>query len=366
MKVLFLGGCGEMAVPMLRLLAADDAFEQVTIADLDGGNASQKAASSGAKFSGLRLDATDHAALVRAAREHDLVLSYVGPFYFFERRVGLAAIEAGAHYLSISDDYDAFLSIYTLEQAAREAGVKLLTGFGNSPGLTQALARQGFLALDEPKRIAINWAAGSNEAVGPANILHVMHFMTGTTIQYQDGRMLAVRAGGGKKMVDFPEPIGTTAVYYTGHAESVTIPNFLPGLTDVSLHGGSVPSWIFPFVARLARLGLTATHERRQKLLKAITPLLPLFQGKNDPDKSVGRVEVSGAHEGRPREVHYRYVGHIADITSIPCFVAARGLARGAHDDLPGGVYSAERLLVDPESFLDEVKDLGVTIEYHE
>jgi len=244
--------------------------------------------------------------------------------------------------------------------------VKILTGFGNSPGLTQALARRAELAMDAPRRIAVNWAAGSNEAVGPANLLHVMHFMTGTTLQWQQGRMLAVRAGDGKKLVDFPEPIGRSAVYYTGHAESVTLPMFLPGLDEVSLHGGSSPSWIFPFVAHLSRLGLTATHERRLTTLRVVTPFLPLFQGKNDPDKSVGRVEVSGTHDGRPREVHYTYVGHIADITSIPCFVALRGLARGDHADLPGGVYSAERLLVDPGPFLEETRSLGLTMEFHE
>ncbi len=366
MKLLFLGGAGEMAAAMLPLMRDDKAVKLVTIADLDENRAQAKAKEFGDKFQAAGLDATDHDALVAIMKSHDGVVNYVGPFYKFEKPCAEAAVDAGVHYISIADDYDAYLSVRTLEEKAKKAKVKILTGFGNSPGLTQVLARKGYNSMDNPQDIAVNWGAGSNEAVGPANILHVMHFMNGTTIQWRDGVHTAVRAGEGRKMVEFPEPIGRIPVFYTGHAESVSIPQNLPGLRNVSLHGGCVPTWIFPFAAWMSKVGVTKTHERRLKLQKALDPFMSVFASESDPDKSVGRVEVRGTDKGKPVYRYYTYVGHIADITSIPCFVAIKWLLAGKFDKKPGGVYSAERLLDNPDSFLRELKRRGLEMEYHE
>lgn len=362
MKVLFLGGCGEMAAAMLPLLRDDNVIESVTLADISGERARAVAAQWGPRFHGIEVDASWHDQLVGAMTGHECVINYIGPFYRFEKPCAAAAIEAGVPYVSIADDYDAFLNVWELEDAARAANVKILSGFGNSPGLTQILAKLGYLSMDAPREIRVNWGAGSNEKVGPANILHVMHLMTGKTPQWRDGRRAWVQTGDGKKLVNFPEPVGEIPVFYTGHAESVTLPMFLPGLRYVSLHGGTNPAWIFPFVSFLSQLGITKTHARRSATLKFMSPFLPLFSGSSDPNKSVGRIEVTGTHQGQFAERIYTYVGHIAHITSVPCYLAVRGLLTGEFDGKPGGVYAPERIVDDPAAFVEKARALGVEI----
>ncbi|MCZ7583864.1 MAG: hypothetical protein M5R36_11285 [Deltaproteobacteria bacterium] len=97
-----------------------------------------------------------------------------------------------------------------------------------------------------------------------------------------------------------------------------------------------------------------------------MTPFLPFFSSAKDPDKSVGRVEVRGRHDGKPVERAYTYVGHIAEITGIPCLIAAKWAASGRFNVKPGGVYPPERILDDPDAFLAEVRALGVEIEFIE
>jgi len=140
MRVLFLGGGGDMAASMIDLMKVEDNIEAVTLADLDGEKVAALAREAGNKFSAIEIDVTHRELLVEMMNEHDLALSYVGPFYRFEKPVAQAAIDAGVHYISIADDYDAYLQVAELEKEARQAGVKILTGFGNSPGLTQMLA----------------------------------------------------------------------------------------------------------------------------------------------------------------------------------------------------------------------------------
>ena len=51
-----------------------------------------------------------------------------------------AAIEAGAHYLDICDDWEPTLDMLELGERARARGVTAVIGMGASPGLTNLLA----------------------------------------------------------------------------------------------------------------------------------------------------------------------------------------------------------------------------------
>lgn len=366
MRILLIGGAGDMARSLVDLMRNEEAIEGITLADREEQGAMARAQDAGPKFSAEKVDLGEPEALSASMRGHDLVINYAGPFYRWERPAAEAAVAAGVDYLSIADDYDAYLAVADLEDCAREAGVKVMTGFGNSPGLTQLLAKIGCETMEKPAKVAVNWAGGANEAVGPSNILHVLHLMSGETLQWRDGAEQYVPCGRGKKVVEFPEPIGRIPTWYTGHAESVTLPRSIPGLDYVSVHGGAVPAFDFQFVALLGRLGLTSTHERRMRLLRLFTPLLPLFQSKSAPDKSAGRVEVWGTDAGAERYVHYTYVGHIAFITSCPCLQTALWWQKGSFDHLPGGVYPPERLIEAPRAFVEELCGRGVTINLHE
>ncbi len=361
MKILILGGCADMAVPLLPVLQADKEVKGVTLADINLEKAQKTAAGLGAKFVPAPCDANDHDGVVSLMKGHDVVFCYVGPFYIFERKLASCAVEAGVDYVSICDDYDAYLDVITLDDAARKKGVKILTGFGNSPGLTQVLARQGYNALENVTRINIHWCAGSDEAAGPSNLTHLFHIFNGTTLQTIGGEEVRVKTGGGKKLVEFPEPIGRHHVYYTGHAESVSLPRNLKGLTEATLHGGVKPGYIVKLLKILSALRLLGTHRRRAALARFFHRIEGWF-ASGGLDKSVGRIDVFGSKNGRETYRYYTYVGHIAEITSFPLYLAGKWLFKKKFSQKPGGVYSAERLLDDPGPFIADLREMGVEI----
>ena len=361
MKVLLLGACADMAVPLIRLLRDDDQVVNVLLADINEEKAKRLAAENGSKFRAVRCDANDHDAVVSLMQGHDAAICYIGPFYFFEKKLAKCAIDARIHYVSIADDYDAYLDVLTLNDEARQAGVKILTGFGNSPGLTQILARKGYNDIPNPYRISVNWCAGSSESVGPSNLAHLFHIFNGTTLQWFDGKESRVKTGQGKKLVEFPPPIGKGFVYFTGHAESVSLPRNLPGLKEVTLHGGVKPNYIVGLVKCMSALKLLSTHRRRVALARFFHHIENWFSSPG-LDKSVGRVEVYGEKDGRPCHKHFTYVGHIAEITSLPAYLAAKWLCSGRLSEKPGGVYAPEKLLDSPDAFIAELKHLGIDI----
>jgi len=365
MKVLVLGGAGDMALDALDELAKESEVKRVTIADLDIDKARQEASRHDDRFFAMRLDATDHNQVVKIMRDHTISLGFVGPFYYFEKRMVSAALEAGVPYVSICDDYEAYLDIIGMDDEAKAKGVHILTGWGNSPGLTQVLARKGYNSMESARRINIHWAAGSNEDVGPANLTHLFNIFHGTTLQTIRGNEVEVKTGGGRKVVRFPFPMGDLPVYYTGHAESVSIPRNLEGLTEVTLHGGVQPGYIPWLLKALDVTGLFSTHKSRSAFARFIMKIESIF-ASGGLDKSVGRIDVYGFDKGKTAHRTYTYIGHIGLITSIPCVTAALWEAKGNFKSKPGGVYSAERLLDDPDPFLKDLMSRGVEIFFYE
>ena len=368
MKVLLLGGAGDMAVEALREF--DREAEQVTlvtIVDLNVPKAEATVKQLGLKYKTeiVGHDIHDREWLVAQAKAHDVVLGFAGPFYIMERYCAEVCIEAKTDYVSISDDYDAFLSVWELDAEAKKKKVKILTGFGNSPGITQMLARKGYNSMDKCRRINVNWAAGSNEAVGATNLMHLFHIFHGTTKQTFRGKEIDVPTGEGRKMVEFPYPMGWLPVYYTGHAESVSLPRNLPGLEEATLHGGVQPPYIPILVKGLSKTGLFSTHDRRRKAANFFHKIEGLFAG-GGLDKSVGRVDVYGIEQDKAVYRYYTYIGHIAQLTAFPTVQAALWLKQGKFKGTPGGVYSAERILTDPDEFLAELIGRGLEIYYYE
>jgi hypothetical protein len=288
----------------------------------------------------------------------DVVVSFVGPFYFFEADMARCAIRAKVNYVSIADDYDAYLAVKELDAEARAAGVKILTGFGNSPGLTQLLARRAYNQLGGANRIHVAWCAGSDEAAGPSNLAHLFYIFTGTTLQTLGGKEQRVKTGTAMKIVEFPEPIGKNPVYYTGHAESVSMPRSMGGLVEATLHGGVKPAMIVSLIKMLRGLGMLEKHEQRMRLARFFHKIEGWFAAKGI-DKSVGRIDAYSSGGGYK---YYTYVGHIAELTSAPAYLATKWLAAGRLNEKDSGVYSADSLFEDPSPFIDELRAMGIAI----
>ena len=362
MKIIVLGGAGAMARVALEELAAQTDVEQVTVADYQSEEACRIAAQWGPRFKAAKVDANDGGSLVHAIKGHDVALGFIGPFYRYERVIADACIEAGVDYVSIADDFDAYRAVRGLHKKAEDAGVTVVSGLGNSPGITNILAKKGALSMENPERINVHWCGGSDEDVGPANVKHVMHIFEGYTPQWLEGREVLVKTGQGAKTVEFPPPIGMHTVYYTGHAESVSLPENLPDVREVTLHGGIKPSWVARLAYFFGMAGLTSTARRRDVLARILSPALGLF-ATGGVDKSVFRIDVFGYTKGQARHHYYTGVGHIAAITSIPCVTGALMLARG--EIARPGVWAAEAVF-DPDDFLKRIAARGVHLFYYE
>lgn len=361
MKIIVLGGAGDMASRTVRELAVEPEVTAVTVADYHLEAAQYLASELGAKVSAVRVDANDPISLVEAIRGHDAAASGIGPFYRYEAQVARAAIEARVPYVSLCDDYDGTQAVLELDDAAKAAGVTVLSGLGWTPGLSNLLARKGAEQFDLVDEINVAWGSSASDSEGYAVILHTLHIFTGRVPSYRKGRRVDVLAGSDKEVVLFPPPVGRVNCYHLGHPEPLTLPQSLPSVRTVTLKGGLSEQPLNDLALWLARLRLTDTPAKKDvlgQIIKATLPVLSKLGEAEEPCSAV-RVDVSGWTGGVYRQVSYGMSAHMAELTGIPMAIGALMLARGdVH--MPGVI--APEACIEPEPFLAAMERRGVTV----
>lgn len=366
MRVVVLGGAGDMGSEAIRDLIRNPEIKQLTIGDLDTEKAGKLVSSlNDHRLVVERVDATLHQDLVRVMKGHDVAAGALGPFYLFERPIIKAAIDAGVDYVSICDDHDAAEAALEFDEEASEKGRRILTGLGWTPGITNMFARKGYDELEDVEAINVYWAGSSGDSEGLAVILHTIHIFTGDVISYQDYKFVNVKAGSGKEVVEFPAPLGQVTTFHLGHPEPVTLPRYLKGVGEVTLKGGLAENYLNSVAKLLVGLGLSSTDLRKQRLGKLMKTLLPFFPSDKKRTLSGARVDVTGMKDGRRVKLTYATAERMRRLTGIPLSIGVTMMGRGQIERR--GVFGPEvDGAVNPDQFLKELALRRIKVERRE
>ncbi len=365
MKVLALGGCGEMGRYAVKTLLARDFCEKIIIADINAQNAEAFCRECGEKTQWLGLDITDQEALNKAIDESDVVMSTVGPFFKYGKHVLSACIKAKRNYVDICDDWEPTLEMLDLDGEAKKAGMTALIGLGASPGITNILAKKAAQQLDRVTEIYTGWDLESAipekiEKEPSAATIHGFHQMTGKIRVFSGGRFVLEKPVQ-KKTVDYPG-IGPHAAWTIGHPESVTMPRYFKDL-EVSQNLMSAPRLTIAalkVVAGLVNTGILSIYraawigerfegsagakedweEKRQELFHkpGLPPLFGLAKGEKDGKVAwVGAMALSAPSGG------------MAGATGVPLAAGVELFHQNKIKE--SGVFAPEGV-VDPGDFL--------------
>ncbi|MBN2159999.1 MAG: saccharopine dehydrogenase NADP-binding domain-containing protein [Spirochaetes bacterium] len=275
-KVIVLGGAGAVGSVAVKTLAGHNEFTEVVIGDYNTERAKDVRAKIGStKVSVKKFNAGDKKSIHKAIEGSDVVLNCVGPFYSTVKQILGAVIEAGIQYVDVCDDVDVTEEIFGLDESAKSAGVTALIGMGNSPGVTNIIAKMAATELlDETDSIDIFHAHGGEKVEGEGVIAHRFHCMSIDIPMFLDGELKYVKyfeEDGIALRETFEFPIlGSVPLYPYPHPEQVTIPKYIQ-TKRVTNKGSVIPNEYYELTRDLCGLGFNS----REPVMVKGKPVVP-------------------------------------------------------------------------------------------
>jgi saccharopine dehydrogenase-like NADP-dependent oxidoreductase len=248
-------GAGEMGRAALGILARRLPEARFRLLDRDQGNLGRAA-----ELAPGRIDA-DAVEIAPGSPpdlgDVDVVLNFAGPFYLGSDTVARAAIGAGCTYLDICDDVEGARAILALDGAAKEAGVALLTGAGNSPGVSNLMGKRLLELHPGCDGIRVVWVVRDADPGGLAPLRHMLHMAVEPCPVWDGGELVEtpgfVPATGREH--ELPQPVGRVVAFDTAHPEPLTMSRALPQLRHISVQGALLPAWANDAFSTLGRIG---------------------------------------------------------------------------------------------------------------
>ena len=284
-RIAVIGGAGDMArVAEEKLLAMDNDYH-LLLADIDVARVKRVAESLASSMVEVtRVDIYDKALLRQVIRGKDLVMNCTGPYYRTGRPVLEACIDEKVNYIDLGDDDDSAVALLELDKPAAAAGITALICCGIAPGLVNVLARRLADQMDEVESIQLAWVTSGSatppegtEKAGAAVTEHMVHACMGTCITVRDGKRVEIPAFSQGHILEFPEPLGSFKVFELGHAETATMPRFIPGVRNVYTMGSLYPQYLNGAVSGIAKL----VEKGKVEMKEAVRFIMELDAGKN-------------------------------------------------------------------------------------
>ena len=344
MKIVVLGGAGDMGSCAVEDLSSSPGVSDVTIADQNVAAAreiAERLAGAPAQVHVTAVDANVKDSLVAVMRGHDVVASALGPFHRYETKLVSAALEAEVDYASICDDAVPAQKVFDKFSAeAREQGRIILIGLGTSPGVTSIAFAHLAAGMDTVRRADIYCYHPLNSGGGPAALQHLLHVLDTKMQIWRRGRKARISALSEEANVEFPR-FGSMRVWNVGQSEPATIPRYYPEIRDVNfMMGFGVGAAL---LVHPARWGMFRTPSRIDAAVTLIGWIEHWLGGGSAPGAI--RVDVEGTVAGEPVTRMLCGAGEMRIITGCSLSIGAQMVARRQLNSTDGGVYATEGCL---------------------
>ena len=380
MKVLALGGSGDMGRMGVAILLESQKVSSITVADINLERVEHFIEMVGSnKLISAEIDVTQHDKLVQLISDHDIVVNTVGPYYEFANPIMEATIEAKKDYIDINDDAKPTLNMLEKSQKAKEAGITAVIGLGASPGLTNLMAVLACSELDEVDDLITAWGWGlakegkkpqyyiiprnyyakykDSPLIANAATMHLFYETLETIPTFKGGKMVEIKPLTEAEPLQFPG-FNDAYVCHLGHPEPVTLSRVIKAksVSNVMYIGRLATEMVRKFSQQIANKELTISEasiaffkeakklRNEPEVLKEYANLPPglcvvVTGTKNGTQK---KVAIAGSHAP---------FGAMAGVTGVPLAIGARMIMEGKITEK--GVFTPEEVIKTKEDLME-------------
>ncbi|MFA6113288.1 MAG: DUF4166 domain-containing protein [Sphingomonas sp.] len=320
-RVLVLGGYGGFGARLTRRLAGRG--HHVLVA----GRSAEKARTFCAGVAGAEPVVADRNGDVDAlleAHRPDLLIDAAGPFQNSDYQVPLACIRAGISYLDLADARGFVTGIGALDDAAREAGVAVVSGASSVPALSGAVARQLSEGMERVTEVEVAISASNRATAGPSVAAAILSYVGKPVRLWRNQRW--TRGWGWQELrresfavAGAPDVRGRW-IALAEVPDLDLMPDMLPGRPAVTFRAGTEISvqtiglWLLSWPIRW--FGLSATP-----LAPVLLPLQRLTRALTS-DRSAMSVHLTGEANGAFVERRWTLIAEQGDGPETPTLAA--------------------------------------------
>ena len=287
------------------------------------------------------------------------VVNTAGPFQNQDYDVPRAAIAAGCNYIDLADSRDYVLGIASLDRAAREAGVTVVSGASSVPALSVAVIDEYLSQFSRLESVRIGIASGA-KSPGLATMRGIFSYCGTPFSRRVDGREETTYGWLDLQRRRFPHPVGTRWLGSCNVPDLSIVPARYPTVKTATFHAGFASAAGHLVVWALS--GLT-----KAGILRSVTPFaapLHRISGWIEPfasDKGAMFVEMSGEGiDGTPLRRTWNLIAEHNHGPNIPCGAAVALIAKLASGaSLPSGAMPCVGLLT-PDEYLAPLRHLSI------
>ena len=240
MKILILGGAGLMAEAIEKDLLEFDTNEvsRITLADINNEGLNKRIEElQSPKVIPALIDASEHDALVKLIKGHDVVVNTT-PMTLPPAR---AALEAGVNFIGlVGVDLPRAapgaplneIGIPTeefkdqLDKEFKRAGITGIMGLGAMPGISNVLAEYFAKKLDTIESVEFSYvhlSLSKTKTIFPFNPPGIIGQYTREPVILREGKLVRVPPRSGREIILYPEPIGKREVFNVLHEEPIAL-----------------------------------------------------------------------------------------------------------------------------------------------
>lgn len=364
-RVLVLGGYGFFGRRLVERLAHDQRLALIVAGrHLD---AAQQLADTvrqrtNAIVSILQTDAGDPAALaaaLRSAAPH-IVVNTCGPFQQRDYLVARACIDAGCHYIDLADGRDFVANIVTLDIAARQRGVLIVSGASSVPALSSAALDTMAPAFVHMHSIDIGISPGNRTERGLATVQAILGYCGAPIVGWRDGKAEVVTGWDSTWKHPYPMPVGTRRLSPCDVPDLELFPQRYAGIRNVRFGAGLELGLLhngMRLLANVRRIGLVRNWAAYAGLLKSVSDWFVPFGS----DAGAMHVRVMGIGQtGEEITRTWTLVATAGDGPHVPTLASVALIHRLVEKRMPLRGATPCVGLLDLADFQNEMHDLSI------
>jgi hypothetical protein len=290
----------------------------------------------------------------------DILIHTSGPFQEQGYEVAEACIRNGVHYLDLADGRDFVANIGRLDDAARAAGVLVVSGASTVPGLTSAVLAKYAGAFEALEAIDFGIATAQQTGRGLATVRAVLGYAGKPFTTLIGGQMRDVYGWQDLCWRKFRD-LGWRALGNCDVPDLALFPQLVPGLRTVRFRAGlELPPlhlglWALTW---LVRFGIVPNLRAAAPALLWMSRLFDRF----GTDDSGFYMEMTGrVPGGQTRQVVFELTAHGGDGLFIPCTPAIVLALRLANGETKRRGATPCAGLLDLDAILGELCPLRIT-----